>query len=311
MEGAVQKVRCEHIDIAKGIGILLVIDLHCNWHPDVGTAFEMPLFFLLSGIFVNVAKPGFLKQKVNTLLVPAFFCYLPIVLYCVLYSIKSGMPLMECFQKSSIPTALWFLFSLFQIHVIAYVLTNNRWRHLQLAAFLALSVAGYLLSYYDVPSYWFLNTSIFCSFYYFLGMYFKDKLKKYNTSKETSLLVGASLLAVCCALYYWADPYIFYRNNELDGNYFVVVVCAITGSLGIVYLSQLLINCGIIKRALLFYGQNSLIILCVHLYLIKVLTQFSHVGWINFLITVVLMYPTCIICRKYLPVVFGVKPLFK
>lgn len=47
------KTRYDHIDVAKGIGILSVIGLHSNFHLEIGTTFEMPLFFLLSGIFIK------------------------------------------------------------------------------------------------------------------------------------------------------------------------------------------------------------------------------------------------------------------
>lgn len=76
------KTRYDHIDIAKGIGILLVIALHSNFHLEIGTTFEMPLFFLLAGIFIRPQTGGveFLRKKVNSLLIPCFLYYLPVII---------------------------------------------------------------------------------------------------------------------------------------------------------------------------------------------------------------------------------------
>jgi len=58
--------RADHIDIARGIAILLVILGHCCQSTDAALnrvilSFHMPLFFFLSGVF---AKP----QTVKTIL---------------------------------------------------------------------------------------------------------------------------------------------------------------------------------------------------------------------------------------------------
>lgn len=68
-------MRFQHIDIAKGIGILLVIALHTDFHQEWMTTFEMPLFFLLSGLFVKIDMPfrEYAIKKINTLLVPYIF----------------------------------------------------------------------------------------------------------------------------------------------------------------------------------------------------------------------------------------------
>ena len=73
-EGLPPKKRDEITDIAKGIGILLVVALHC----DIGfmTGVDMPLFFFISGFFApTLAKCPFaegLKRKSVDLLKPTF-----------------------------------------------------------------------------------------------------------------------------------------------------------------------------------------------------------------------------------------------
>lgn len=59
------KSRLNYIDIAKGIGILMVIVGHCGSLPSPITkaifSVHMPLFFILSGYFYN-PKPNMDKK---------------------------------------------------------------------------------------------------------------------------------------------------------------------------------------------------------------------------------------------------------
>src|SRR5688500_482902 len=73
--------RIEYLDIAKGIGILLVVLGHNDFEvislfvQRLIYSFHMPLFFFLSGYFLNTAVPffDFIKKRFNALLKPFFF----------------------------------------------------------------------------------------------------------------------------------------------------------------------------------------------------------------------------------------------
>ena len=88
------KERYDYADIAKGIGIILMVVGHTgaprfitNWIY----AFHMPLFFILSGWLTNwniTGFVGFCKNKVRSLLVP-FMLYSIIVLIVDNYLIDS------------------------------------------------------------------------------------------------------------------------------------------------------------------------------------------------------------------------------
>lgn len=74
--------RYEHIDISKGIGILLVVFFHLpgvnrliyfnNWEGWI-TTFYMPLFFTLSGLFFKADKP---LKRIKRLMVPYISFYI-------------------------------------------------------------------------------------------------------------------------------------------------------------------------------------------------------------------------------------------
>ncbi|MRX11107.1 acyltransferase family protein [Pseudoduganella sp. FT25W] len=88
------------IDIAKGIGILLVALGH-NWVISRANglayrmiySFHMPLFFLLAGVFLNPAQrlPGFISSKADALLKP--YALVLITLGCLRAATHSAAPL--------------------------------------------------------------------------------------------------------------------------------------------------------------------------------------------------------------------------
>lgn len=69
------KQRNTYIDIAKGIGIIMVLGLHTGFHFEWMTPFEMPLFFFLSGVLFNEKIPFklFVGKKTNR--INDEFCY--------------------------------------------------------------------------------------------------------------------------------------------------------------------------------------------------------------------------------------------
>ncbi|WAV90433.1 acyltransferase family protein [Oxalobacter aliiformigenes] len=90
-EGLPPQKRDEITDIAKGIGILLVV----AWHCDIGfmAGVDIPLFFFISGFFApTLAKCPFaegLKRKSVDLLKPTF---LYVILFGVLAFILCRLP---------------------------------------------------------------------------------------------------------------------------------------------------------------------------------------------------------------------------
>ena len=66
--------RIQWIDIAKGIGIILVIIGHVSINANINDfiySFHMPLFFIISG-FLYKPKKNFVKNKVRSILIPYF-----------------------------------------------------------------------------------------------------------------------------------------------------------------------------------------------------------------------------------------------
>lgn len=109
------KQRNTYIDIAKGIGIIMVLGLHTGFHFEWMTPFEMPLFFFLSGVLFNEKIPFklFVVKKTNTLLLPFIFFEMPAWIYNISYALfHPGVSVSESMMNSAIPTAGWFLLCL-------------------------------------------------------------------------------------------------------------------------------------------------------------------------------------------------------
>lgn len=136
-----------YIDIAKGIGIVLVVLGHCipdatsptgisvpayRWLHDVIYSFHMPLFFFLAGFMVSrqkmlarAQKPlDLVRKRISRLLVPYIFvglCYAP---FKMLLSRFANKPydistLWQMVIGINPDGELWFLYALFVITVIA------------------------------------------------------------------------------------------------------------------------------------------------------------------------------------------------
>lgn len=74
-------MRDQTLDIAKGIGILLVVVGHIYTYNQLIYLFHMPLFFVLSGAGLSYSRHSFsIRKKWQTLMIPyflfSFLCFL-------------------------------------------------------------------------------------------------------------------------------------------------------------------------------------------------------------------------------------------
>lgn len=128
--------RIEYIDIARGIGILLVVMGHNDFalvSPFAYKAiysFHMPLFFFLSGYFINpsIGFWSFFKKRFNSLLKPYFFTIFLIYFVSVSFGKMGFQTAIGRIIKSLYGAGyyldwvqLWFLPHLFVVSLYAFV----------------------------------------------------------------------------------------------------------------------------------------------------------------------------------------------
>lgn len=150
------------VDVAKGIGIMLVCYGHCK-----GTmfsfevfAFHMPLFFMLSGFFLKQDNlKDFLYKKCRTLLVPLVFFYVFTLLLKVPFQLLTAVdknPIEklitgELFQVEKVNSPLWFLIALIVALAIIWVVRRVFQKEiLQNLSFVGLTLLGLLFCYVKI-----------------------------------------------------------------------------------------------------------------------------------------------------------------
>ncbi len=147
--------RDNSIDIAKGIGIILVVWGHQFANCPIYTwihLFHIPLFFFLGGCFIKDEKyPIFLYKKIRTLFIPFLFFYTSsLFLKIIIYRMREGsfnfMQDTYLYSTTSINFPLWFIICLF-ISINIYYFTR-RLKH-NFIVILLTTFVGAILFYFQ------------------------------------------------------------------------------------------------------------------------------------------------------------------
>ncbi len=156
--------RLDYVDIAKGLGMLMVIWGHINSGSTfvLVYSFHMPLFFFLSGIVFNSNRyqsfKAFFIRKVKTLVIPylifSFLTWLVWVVYTIVFhsAVDSYfMPLLQTFiaQGSggylvhNVP--LWFVSCLLLIEFLYYFISKIKNDFLIVLICVIFAIASYVM----------------------------------------------------------------------------------------------------------------------------------------------------------------------
>lgn len=277
------------MDIAKGIGILVIVYAH-SWFvassPDVLypllASFVLPLFFFLSGVFFKPEQPfvEMAVRKADGLLKPFFFTMLT---YVIVRSILRGQPLLPDIggvlyaSVNTIPwQALWFL-----PHFWVAILFG--WVVLRLIARLPLAVSclamlvPLLIGIWMLPWFWqlpvtlgghtwvlpglpfSLDITLISGSCFVYGYLLRHWLRAHAGSVVT-LLVSAVLFAAI----------FLYRGDTMDlaqrryDHWLWTSLLAAVGVYACWALSRVLMASALITRVMTHIGQSTLILLIFH-----------------------------------------------
>jgi polysaccharide biosynthesis protein PslL len=295
--------RLEHVDIAKGIGITIIVFAHnylaskyngSTWFAlTVSASFNMPLFYLLSGVFFKAAEPFAvaLRKKFASIMVPYFATLLFTALFrfCVqdnlsfrflLYRIKTTLLATGGLIDSSW-AALWFLPSLFVTIMAFKIVYDTVLRRLpnkgtELFAVFIILVLGYLLIrsdnhyyqhmrnvYYGLP--WSLDIMPIAVFYFALGYYGKSLLTDmYNSDTLNRAAILVSLLLFTALMFY--SPAGVDLNRRQYDNLIICTLKALAGIILIIGVAGLLEKSSLsgVKKGFSTAGRLSLFIFLFH-----------------------------------------------
>lgn len=180
--------RDSSIDVAKGIGIFLVVWGHqfanCPIHDWI-ILFHMPLFFIIGGCFIkDEAYKVFLYKKMRTLLIPFIVFYLfSFIVKTGLYYIRSHsfdfLFDLHFYSTKTINYVLWFIMCLFiAINIYYFVRKMGRFK-LPMILFLV-TISAFLFYYQISLPLWTSQAMMVVGFLYLGETYYKrgtsDKL---------------------------------------------------------------------------------------------------------------------------------------
>ncbi len=236
------------IDIAKGIGIILVVVGHCinaKTVPGVFVyAFHMPLFFFISGVCFNADRHReflpFLYKRVRQLLVPA------IVFSLVLTALSA--PLMpdagykwENLLWQGFPGAIWFLGVLFLtelLYWLIYKVTHGNKKLLSLSAVLSL-VLALVTAAHGLCNPYQVFATFGALFFYGVGHLLRPFVLKtsHNYSIKALVPLTCILFAVECVATVLTGHHIGFSSNDIAAT---DLIASFTGLFALLSLSRCL-----------------------------------------------------------------------
>jgi polysaccharide biosynthesis protein PslL len=286
--------RINYIDVARGIGILLVVMGHNDFaaispflHKLI-YSFHMPLFFFLSGYFLNttIGFWNFVVKRFNSLLKPYYFTIFLIYFFSISFEKMSFATAITRTVKSLYAAGhyidwvqLWFLPHLFVVSLYAYLFyqvagrIRNRWIR-WLILLLTLFVASlYLRSFYPFEIAVFgkgytlfglpfsLDLVLLSGFFFILGSEVRQmKTEGLFSNIFFMLATGAALVLMTVFLAPQID-----LNTRMYDSFLVSTVEAVTGILFIMSLSrQIDLHTSWASTLFQYLGRISLIILIFH-----------------------------------------------
>lgn len=272
--------RIQWIDIAKGLGILLVIYGHAlggimNSNDQLSTAvlfkpysiiygFHMPLFFFLSGIFAthwvkrNIKLA--IKQKVISLVFPYFIWTIITgsIMAAAQSVTNSGLGVKDILLSPIAPfSEYWFLYVLFIVFLTFYFGE----RLIGKKALLVISLLFFLIRPV-IFRYWIFDAFSLNFLFFMMGSLVLQhkEIQSFLTFSRLKLIVSMCLFVVINIGYlkiissgiYWESSYAKFLTISV-------------GILMTVYLAQLFEKISILNRTLSWIGQASMAIYVMHL----------------------------------------------
>lgn len=272
--------------MAKGFGILCIIAGHMSIEPVVNLVFifHVPLFFLVSGYFLSDKGTfgEFVRKRFYGLIMPYIFTSVCIIVLRVLKDLLqrdiSAIPrdflvtLAQAVYGSGTDAnktlfgitqigAIWFLLALFWALIIVRLADRYKF-----GFFGVLAVA--VLAYFSSMYVWLpfdIQAGCTAAVFVYIG----------KLARRHNLLEKFNPILFALGAAFFIGEYIFRIILSVARNYFglgpVSAVGAVLVSYSIIFCCKWLEKVGLIRKFLVWFGTNSLIVLCFHLLDLKFL----------------------------------------
>lgn len=357
------KKRLDYLDMAKGIGMVLVLLGHLQGesifalspyiHPMCVFifSFHMPMFFIISGILMAIKcdeEKSFgeiAKKRFRGIMIPYFwfsFFYLSVVIYAfIMKSVAIETLLVNLWYVLSLygMNVLWFLPAIYLAELLFVFLrqkiAKNKGETAFIAIVIVLSTIAFIVGFCltkineDITIYKrirefvtvLIRPLLACGFItlgYYVHKIWTDKIKEVDKvtilRRLTYIVCGLLLLGVCGGFAH-VNNGIDFRSMVLR-NVFFFLLCAISGSLGLILFCKGLPRIGIF----VYWGVGSLIFMGTHnsetilyyamklaMYVNQYLTRARGYICYAIIVSVILIYTSIMIfvIQKFFPFVLG------
>lgn len=273
--------RLNFIDVAKGIGIILVVLGHCLAYENQNKlfmmiySFHMPFFFFLSGfLFKDKSYETYLSGKLKTLLFPMiFFQALNIISYGFLFLLG-----FEKLHDTIAFSGFWFLGTLLYVSCLYYMLSKKFFSNFRRRNVIVLTSASiamifgliYAKGISDQPNQ-LIATSFVAFSFYALGHICNTNQSLQNLVLQSSKPMRVFFAIGSIALFILLAYLVGFTNRNVDmntsryGNSLFFILNALVG-ISAAFLASVAIS----KNHILeFFGKNSLMIFLLHIPLWK------------------------------------------
>lgn len=308
--------RDNFVDVAKGIGILLIVCIHTEVFGVIGmplTFIAVPVFFFMSGFYDRSEKPisKWLPKSMRTLVLPAVIWVLIVTAYIrflgYLKDKSWGDSPFDWYNINGNNGPAWFLYALLYAKLLTWITVKSRLPKIIIGG------ASLLVGYFGIK----INLPLFfdegCAAFplYLAGKYMYPYLKKIM-SNIYFLVLGLVALSAF-VLHKVSFTIVPISNGDYSPSYLLAI-----GLLVLCFLPCLWLSAKCVKFSWLSHiGQASLGIMLLHAPMCHtaavVLNRVFEVGspvWIlcflvAYIIIVALSYSLTKIIEKYCPILLG------
>lgn len=282
--------RLNNIDIAKGIGIILVVMGHNDFSLVSPLAFKliysfhMPLFFFLSGIFFRPSMPflELVRRRYNSVLKPFFFILLLIFFGGLSFTNVGLLTALSRLGKAMYGSGkyldwvqLWFLPHLFAVSLYVFLFTwltgKLRWTWLKALLLLLTLAVGVMnisrfwdwqlkfgpwdFTLYGLP--YSLDLVLISGFFFILGYEVFQRVPQGFFKSPLTLLVSAAGLLGMVLVF----PDVIDFNIRIYDSLLINTVEALLGITMVLALAWQIDRLGWLSRVFSYVGRNTLPIL--------------------------------------------------
>ena len=287
-----KRERLQYIDIAKAIAIFLVVLGHPRAVEDYGTverflyAFHMPLFFMMSGIFLKQKSHYGIQSWKNFFKKNLLGLFVPYIMWAAIYMsftyINVGKVLYGSWivlRNAHSLSSLWFLPVLFMARTYQEDMMHMAWkfkwnpRKVAFVCAFLFFVLGMILPHNNtgdgIGMPWGFDIAFVASTFMifgYLGRPYLEKLAERGILLKLGIAAASLILlliGIHFAHYSEAYPFMLMANAEF-GSPILCLINGFTGSLMVIMIAQIINHFLKHRNWILYIGQNTMGIYLIH-----------------------------------------------